>query len=211
MASNHLCQPCETEDTFVLAIKWCTECEENLCKECFQFHRKDVAAKHVHSSALVSDVVKDLELSVVSFCSIETAIGKALREVDDQNIASNQSITTIKTRLQNQLAKSASVLSQEIDIICTEHRLRLQEQDHSFTESKTMYTKRQQELEKVLKHGSNNQVFIMAHQMKILLRKEEAAFINNCNKLNNIKIHFPEDQHISSIPSLDDISIEKYL
>ncbi|CAC5423235.1 unnamed protein product [Mytilus coruscus] len=250
MASKHLCQPCETENIFVPAVKWCTECEENLCKECFRFHKKgkatknhrvldiseagvfptladqhcskhssmlldlfcidhdalscrqcmtenhrscskllplDVAVKDVCSSALVSDLLKDFELSVDAFCSIETAIEKELKMVDDQRIATNRSITTLKTRLQNQIEESALVLSKEIDRVCTEHRLSLlslQEQEHSFINSKVLYIKRKEELEKIIKHGSNNQIFIVAHQLKLLQTKDEASSINHGAPLN---------------------------
>ncbi|XP_063398798.1 uncharacterized protein LOC134683440 [Mytilus trossulus] len=272
MASKHLCQPCETEDTLVPAVKWCTECEENLCKECFQFHKKgkatkthhvvdvseagifptlenkqcskhndmlldlfcvdhdaltcrqcmtaehracskllplDVAAKDVRSSALVSDVSKDLKLSVKAFCSIETTIGQEIKGLEDQRIATNQTINTFKTRLQKHIEESATVLSEQIDKVCTEYRLRFQEQEHSLTESNMLYTKRQEELEKVIKHGSESQVLILAHQIKLQLTKEASLSIDKSQKLDRIKIHFPEKHESPSFPTLEDISIEK--
>ncbi|VDI79363.1 Hypothetical predicted protein [Mytilus galloprovincialis] len=224
MASKHLCQPCETEDTLVPAVKWCTECEENLCKECFQFHKKgkatkthhvvdvseagifptlenkqcskhndmlldlfcvdhdaltcrqcmtaehracskllplDVAAKDVRSSALVSDVSKDLKLSVKAFCSIETTIGQEIKGLEDQRIATNQSINTFKTRLQKHIEESATVLSEQID------------------------------------------------KIKLQLTEEASLSIDKSQKLDRIKIHFLEKHESPSFPTLEDISVEK--
>ncbi|CAC5423233.1 unnamed protein product [Mytilus coruscus] len=184
MASKHFCQPCETEDTFVPAIKWCTECEENLCKECFQFHKKgkatknhhvldiseagifptlenqhcskhsgmlldlfcvdhdtlscrqcmteehracnkllplDVAAKDVGSSALVSDLLKDFELSVTALCSIESTIEKQLNVDEDQKIAKHKDITYLKARLCKQIEESDSVIGEKIETVSKEH------------------------------------------------------------------------------------------
>ncbi|XP_071122415.1 uncharacterized protein [Mytilus edulis] len=272
MASKHLCQPCETEDTVVPAVKWCTECEENLCKDCLQFHKKgkatknhhvvdiseagvfptlenqqcskhsgmlldlfcldhdalscrqcmteehracskllplDVAAKDVASSALVSDLLKDFELSVTALCSIETTIKTQLNLEEDQRIAKHKDITSLKERLHRQIDELASLLSEQIDKVSKEHRLHLQEQEHSITESKEFNIKRIEELEKVIQHGSNNQIFILAHQLKLLQTKEEASSIDVCQKLDKIEIHFPMKQELPSFSFFKDISFEK--
>ncbi|XP_052066980.1 uncharacterized protein LOC127706415 [Mytilus californianus] len=272
MASKHLCQPCETVDTFVPAVKWCTECEEKLCKECFQFHKKgkatknhhvldiseadifptlknqhcskhtgmlldlfcvdhdslscrqcmteehracnkllplDVAAKDVGSSALVIDLLKDFELSVTALCSIETAIEKELKVEEDQRIAKHKDITSLKARVCKQIEESASVLGEKIETVSKEHRLHLQKQEHSITESKVLNIKHKEELEKVIKYGSNSQIFILAHELKLLQTKEEALSIDICQKLDKIEIHLPKKHELPSSSFFGDISIEK--
>lgn len=46
MASNSYCDPCE--GTSKVAIKFCSNCEESLCKDCVEYHKKFKATKSHH-------------------------------------------------------------------------------------------------------------------------------------------------------------------
>ncbi|CAG2220483.1 unnamed protein product [Mytilus edulis] len=151
---------------------------------------------------------KTLNFQLKLFALLKPQSDKKLK-LEDQRIATNQSIKTFKTRLQKHIEESATVLSEQIDKVCTEYRLRFQEQEHSLTESKMLYTKRQEELEKVIKHGSESQVLILAHQIKLQLTEEASLSIDKSQKLDRIKIHFLEKHESPSFPTLEDISIEK--
>lgn len=54
MASNSYCDPCSEEGTPIAAIRFCSDCEERLCKNCVDYHKKFKATKSHHLIDLTS-------------------------------------------------------------------------------------------------------------------------------------------------------------
>ncbi|XP_063397147.1 uncharacterized protein LOC134681446 [Mytilus trossulus] len=54
MAFNSDCDPCSGEGTSSAAIRFCSDCEEHLCKDCVEYHKKFKATKSHHLIDLTS-------------------------------------------------------------------------------------------------------------------------------------------------------------
>lgn len=54
MDSDSYCDPCSGEGKSLTAIRFCSDCEERLCKDCVEYHRKFKATKSHHLMDLTS-------------------------------------------------------------------------------------------------------------------------------------------------------------
>ncbi|VDI33876.1 Hypothetical predicted protein [Mytilus galloprovincialis] len=69
MASNSYCDPCSEEGTSKAAIKFCSNCEESLCKDCVEYHKKFKATKSHHLIDLTSILRSKIPIAK-SFCGV---------------------------------------------------------------------------------------------------------------------------------------------
>ncbi|XP_071179137.1 E3 ubiquitin-protein ligase TRIM71-like [Mytilus edulis] len=54
MDSDSYCDPCSGEGKSLIAIRFCSDCEERLCKDCVEYHKKFKATKSHHLMDLTS-------------------------------------------------------------------------------------------------------------------------------------------------------------
>lgn len=69
MASNSYCDPCSDEGTSIAAINFCSDCEENLCQACVEYHKKFKATKSHHLMDLTSILRSQIPIAK-SFCEV---------------------------------------------------------------------------------------------------------------------------------------------
>ncbi|XP_071179149.1 uncharacterized protein [Mytilus edulis] len=70
MASNSsYCESCSEEGTSIAAIRFCLDCEEQLCNECVEYHKKCKATKSHHLIDLAS-IAKLKIPTITKFCEV---------------------------------------------------------------------------------------------------------------------------------------------
>ncbi|CAG2254507.1 unnamed protein product [Mytilus edulis] len=69
MASVISCGPCLYDETHQYASKWCTSCEEGLCKDCEKTHRKTKTSRN-HKLISIDDYWKIKDVPISLACSV---------------------------------------------------------------------------------------------------------------------------------------------
>ena len=66
-SSSQLCEPCSRATTFSMAVKYCSDCDESLCSDCFSVHGtfKAFISHHVIDAQVSTDISFELN----KFCS----------------------------------------------------------------------------------------------------------------------------------------------
>ncbi|CAG2216602.1 unnamed protein product [Mytilus edulis] len=182
MASNSShCESCSDEGISTVAIRFCSDCEESLCKECVEYHKKCKATKSHHLIDLAS-IAKSKIPTVKKSCEVHEDVSLDFYCTQHDTLCCRVCIPSkhqlckdvLPLEVASKHIKKSSLFedtfSEWQNISKTLEHLRKDRNDIikelKKSESAICEEEREQELEFLKEHGSNNQLYLTLREQE---------------------------------------------
>ena len=209
-------QDCKLHDGGQKIDLFCIDHDELCCRICMtENHRScskvvpiDVAAKDVKSSAMLSHISEQAVNMTTYFEDTLKEITEEDRDIDRQEKEVTDQISSYKKHVIDCVEEAEKIIKSEIQQTCTQRRENLKQVQECMSEYKDQIESCTTSLQSLSESGSNEQLFLFAHRLKIILVESEKALEENHNLIKRETMSFtPNKGLISSENILGQINV----
>ncbi|CAG2197161.1 unnamed protein product [Mytilus edulis] len=201
MDSDSYCEPCSEEGTPIAAIMFCSDCEERLCKNCVDYHKKFKATKSHHLIDLTSilrskipiaksccEVHQDLPLDF--YCTQHDTVCCRDRHGYVDEIESGETAMLVEiSKLKTHLIKQINALEEKLITELSNAKKKILDlygkENSELSELYDVVQNRKQNLEFLKEHGSNNQLYLT-------LREQEKGVQDAIKRVQNMTLSYKQ-------------------
>ncbi|XP_063432008.1 E3 ubiquitin-protein ligase TRIM71-like isoform X2 [Mytilus trossulus] len=197
---------------------FCTDHEALCCRHCMtESHRScksilpiDIAAREIRSSPLSSMLTQDLTLFLQTLNTLITnreETGKTF-EKDVEEIRSQ--VKSFKGQVIDHVDRLEKSIIDNLQDFCVEEKEGLQHEKDYLLNTRKSYHKSKSDLDVVIQHGSDSQIFLFAHNLAHRLANDETLIQSKAMMYKDVSVEFkPENGLQDSIQSIGTLNICK--
>ena len=197
---------------------FCNDHESLCCRHCMaESHRScksilpvDIAARDVRTSPLPSMLMQDLSVFLQTLNSLVANRDETVKSFEKNINEIKNEIKSFKRVLIDHLDRLEKNLTDNLQEFSEDEKETLIQDRESMLKVRKMYQVGKSDLEVVLQHGSESQIFLFAHYLAQKLAKDQTVVQTKAQRFNDITTDFiPENNLEDTIQTIGTLNISK--